>query len=517
MSFDNDRPPPERLERTAFERSAEIATIELHRDLSLSQHTDIQSASGIQLSAEIVDGDGEILRLQFLRQDLAYQLVVNQSIISPIRALPCELLSEIFALVLESESSERPGLSDAERDRLRRNERWVHNPPFTCVCTLWRHTALATPALWTAIQIEYGSRMHEKPQLMKEFVGRSSGMPLYVHVREQDRTRWSTREHSTSETLFMLARLSQHRWRSLRLLGRVSLRAPLDLPLLERLDVKGSRELYSNLFRNTPRLRAVAIEWIDLPAEQIPFWPSITDIRLDCAMLDEEEIIAVHRVLYLHRQMLRHLTLPDTVPFLDVDDEDAIPIDPYEMPSLLSLDVGGFTYSILHLISTPTLAHLTVRNASSRNNNAGVFDDVLADGFIATGYLRSLTLVGVEFDTLERICAILEGLPGLERLEISESPLTAPRVEHLVLQDEFLQWLVVDSGKSMHLPNIVALLLVFRDPTLILESTHGLLREIKYSRSMARAVNGVWVKQLKELDTNVQGSSWPAAGYSSFC
>ncbi|KAJ6471868.1 hypothetical protein C8R45DRAFT_413667 [Mycena sanguinolenta] len=75
----------------------------------------------------------------------------NQAIFSPLRRMPSELLSEIFAwsLLLQPEEREREG-----RGRFFETDSpWV----LTHVSRIWREISVSTPSLWSKLTIDYST------------------------------------------------------------------------------------------------------------------------------------------------------------------------------------------------------------------------------------------------------------------------------------------------------------------------------------------------------------------------
>ena len=189
--------------RQALQRAAEISGLPLQRSgfvPSPSQKDEIQAIVH-DLGPPIQAVDAEISRLQELRTDMIKQRAASQSIMSPIRALPRELLSEIFNIV----GCDTGNLHYPLGNRIY----CLDYPPFASVCLEWRLTALGTPALWTDFHINGAPRVHKQPTLLSQFLARSASLPLQVYLHSV--------EEGARAAFLLLAQLSQRRWGSLTL------------------------------------------------------------------------------------------------------------------------------------------------------------------------------------------------------------------------------------------------------------------------------------------------------------
>ncbi|KDQ62007.1 hypothetical protein JAAARDRAFT_123034, partial [Jaapia argillacea MUCL 33604] len=92
------------------------------------------------------------------------------SLLAPIRRLPPEIISKIFAHTLG------PGLVDPLK----------HPLPvlLTHVCSYWRHIALSTPTLWSSLSVEprYDHNSAQTKQILDEFLARSGTAPLSIFI-----------------------------------------------------------------------------------------------------------------------------------------------------------------------------------------------------------------------------------------------------------------------------------------------------------------------------------------------
>ncbi|EDR00380.1 uncharacterized protein LACBIDRAFT_334204 [Laccaria bicolor S238N-H82] len=105
-------------------------------------------------------------RLEEYRRFVFYQI----SLVAPIRRLPTELLSEIFAIYVADDIKTSSGM-------LRRQ--WS----LAQVCRRWRHVVLNTPRLWNRPPRIYAGMTHEvDPSSVKTHFARAGGLPLSIDV-----------------------------------------------------------------------------------------------------------------------------------------------------------------------------------------------------------------------------------------------------------------------------------------------------------------------------------------------
>ncbi|KAF8208541.1 hypothetical protein K438DRAFT_276654 [Mycena galopus ATCC 62051] len=201
------------------------------------------------------------------------------SIISPIHALPVELLAEIFKLTIRDPTH----IKDAFR--------------VSQVCVDWRQIAQTTPRLWTEpIRVDLRTRSHDLDQVyadgLKAWLTRStplpvpiSFIPLYTNI--------------SSRVLEVVLALAP-RWRSLQVAGAgeflgddstplslVSQLARSSLDCLEELDLGQFDEDIdpSSIisFATIPRLRKLSM---DIHPQILVPWAQLTDLTLGYASPD---------------------------------------------------------------------------------------------------------------------------------------------------------------------------------------------------------------------------------------
>ncbi|KAI5894525.1 uncharacterized protein SCHCODRAFT_02665040 [Schizophyllum commune H4-8] len=123
-----------------LEQANPMASLELQRGgyvPSAHQSWHIHEMSRA-LSSEASDIETEIARLQHLHRRISIQLDIHKSITAPIRRLPLELLSEIFAILFDREDESH-------------GKAYIVIYVLCRVCSAWRTLVRATPRLWTRI------------------------------------------------------------------------------------------------------------------------------------------------------------------------------------------------------------------------------------------------------------------------------------------------------------------------------------------------------------------------------
>ncbi|KAF5391597.1 hypothetical protein D9757_002548 [Collybiopsis confluens] len=251
----------------------EIIEAEEARDLleqqQLVAQTESSEFSREQLTNEREQHQGRITHLVVQRDQVQTDIEALQAVISPIRRLPLEILSEIFVECFPKIKFTRPS---------------AHEPPLLLaqICRRWRHVAISTPKIWSAILITVTEHCHPDLSLLQTFIDRSAMHPLSFRIKEELDADAASSMH---EAAFELLWSAHARWRDVQLdykdwrtnssLGRIT-ETPL---LLETLSLKreywnaDALEPLSHLFA-APHLRKII--WFGVlknhpnPAEIMP-------------------------------------------------------------------------------------------------------------------------------------------------------------------------------------------------------------------------------------------------------
>ena len=236
---------------------------------------------GIVSEAELyVDRIGKRLELHPKNRVLKNQLrtyenylIRHQSLLSPLRRLPSELLYQIFEVF---------ALPPLYLNGPNKPSHWSELPfNVSQVCHRWRAITLSMPLLWTRIPLlTLDMKYTANPSFLEfyaSFLLRSAGQPIGVFVsshnpKAENAVKW----HPAVKILVS----HSYRWQHLRVVSHSShlLRAlrPIKkrLPILRTLNLELDPEAYLNMFQKAPklsqvRLIGIAPERIALPWKQL--------------------------------------------------------------------------------------------------------------------------------------------------------------------------------------------------------------------------------------------------------
>ncbi|KAI4520712.1 hypothetical protein K525DRAFT_285724 [Schizophyllum commune Loenen D] len=446
----------EALARQALQRAAEISGLPLQRRgfvPSPSQKEEIQTIVH-DLGTNIQAVDVEISRLQELRMGMIEQCATSRSIMSPIRTLPRELLSEIFKIV-------RCEL-DTPHYRLSFPSHCLGCPPFASVCMEWRLTAFSTPALWTKFKVNSATRVH------LQAVG------------------------SSARSAFSLpAQLSQHRWGSLTLYAYEALE-PLDCPMLSVVNVIGPyrfrEDKHDLMFLTNAPVRHLSLALNHLSAT-LPPWSALSSLKLTLMCADDTGFSLANRLINSYRQTLEILVVEDL-------DEETIDIthsnreEPVDLPVLVSIDLTSYGWAMMRTIIASNLREVTFRQCPT-DDNLGRY--MLTDSMQS---VRCLTLELFALASLASLLEVLDGLPAVERIVVDDSEPWGD----ILYSDKFVSALanLGGNGRPVRLPNLASLALKFDLDARKVED-----EERRQNWRTDCIVDGVLVKKLKELTTNL--------------
>jgi len=200
-----------------------------------------------------------------------------QSLSSPIRKLPIELLTQIFTFVC-----------DIEAVRIDKSARhfvgWRSPFVLASVCNGWRQIVTASPQMWSNLYYDndfYGPPFEAALRLCLE---RSKSYPLSLKI--------DILGGSTSTSLLELLVEQSTRWRHVQILVGTSLsESPLSimtgkpLQLLESLEILDCDDEYCDLnaFQSVPRLRSLHLDAMPALNTALDFpFANISHLKLTC-------------------------------------------------------------------------------------------------------------------------------------------------------------------------------------------------------------------------------------------
>ncbi|KAK7049396.1 hypothetical protein VNI00_005997 [Paramarasmius palmivorus] len=213
---------------------------------------------------EIDNFKSKIVLRENKRSHLSKKMAKYRSLLSPVHKMPPEVLGNVFAFACEEQTvSFRPD----------------HIPQpllLSAVCGRWREVAVATPFLWTSININFAAweKVEHYRHLLQQtqlFLERSKISPLHIYLNFNYKL---PRDDAVS-TLTVLVSHS-NRWQRLILAGvtqdclRQAVFSPLEqygLPMLVHLDVSGltdqdteDADFVCQLFAHCPSLTSLRMK-----------------------------------------------------------------------------------------------------------------------------------------------------------------------------------------------------------------------------------------------------------------
>ncbi|KAJ7727364.1 hypothetical protein B0H16DRAFT_1779289 [Mycena metata] len=212
----------------------------------------------------------ELASLSKLRDRELRTAAALRFIIAPVRALPVELLIEIFALTIRTDAGEIPSRSPHFADVFR----------VTHVCSEWRAITHGTPRLWTGRIVLYTRRAWDDSRHvdgLRSWLARSAPLSLAVSMNPTEESL-----PSLEEELFNIS----PRWRSLELgdlpppsfLSRLAKRGLENLEGLILRFPRDPEEGRALSFGVTPRLRKLTA-WFIPNSLNVP-WAQLTDLYM---------------------------------------------------------------------------------------------------------------------------------------------------------------------------------------------------------------------------------------------
>ncbi|KAJ7117450.1 hypothetical protein C8R44DRAFT_707808 [Mycena epipterygia] len=276
--------------------------------------------------------EASLKKLMADRDSLEETIWAHEGTLSPLRRMPTELLSSIFALTRPSGTREDPAP-------------WIVGQ----VCRHWRAIVSSQPSLWASIVLDFGEstlRRTATEYKLETRLQRSRNLPLDIAFSCHD-----TYSRYTDQELGLLKILAKHcaRWRKISISGPFSLYSELacirgHLPLLQDLEVFSYLPVdeapSTDVFELAPNLQCASVNMRGGGATVLlPF------VQL-------QRYFA--RTWYFHLDALRSPNLVECV--LEIDSISAPPTPIILLPQLLRL--CSLTSNILEYLDTPNLQEL---------------------------------------------------------------------------------------------------------------------------------------------------------------
>ena len=365
----------------------------------------------------------------------------HQSLVSPLRYFPPELIAEILLFAAPYERFFETEL-----------EVTVWEPDYQYILGLsqvsryWRKVALATPGLWTSIPAlrKWQSDMPEPEsilQLMRTFIGRSGNAPIHVTVLIFDVFNYLEEGAQLESPCLDLLASHCHRWKAAILhvdLSIVEKLVMLDAPILDSLNFKcrypagwlvGS---YLRLRVLAPHLKQVIVDsWQSHSFLQLP-WREISTFQ---GLPEELEIMRPSG------PNLNSCTFRGPVSMM------VYPTEPIRFEKLRSLTVENNNYQSpdfqfgqgfetpFRWIAAPDLAVLTIEGHPVYPGASLIVRDLLLTTLPSPSTLLILhfNVRGLTEDDFKRL---LLATPSLEFLDICDTP--SHYFSHLIRRDPIM-------------------------------------------------------------------------------
>ncbi|KAJ7603296.1 hypothetical protein DFH06DRAFT_1069433 [Mycena polygramma] len=303
-------------------------------------------------------------RLISERDALKEYSAAHQSFFSPVRRLPPEILAKIFAHCSPPSVSFSDVHEYAPPRALGRTAQ-SHLLRLSGVCHHWYETAMHTPSLWSAIEVDFGHR-RDPVELLARSLERSADCPLAIHCIA-----------ANPYAIRGLGLLFQHsaRWRTADIYVESAAVVSLfpenmDFPLLERLEIAGEDLNSLHTFKTASKLTQF-VSSVFSPIQPMLPWAQLRLIKFNsCSKL------SIEQEHFLDGLAILPSCSPESaveISALDLSDLDfaRIPPSPVECP-IRSLDIVvtecmSSTHfretvdAILAAITLPCLGHLALR------------------------------------------------------------------------------------------------------------------------------------------------------------
>ncbi|KAK7457152.1 hypothetical protein VKT23_010452 [Stygiomarasmius scandens] len=323
---------------------------------------------------DVFDYEQEIARLEELvrcfkekQDDLKQHINHCKVYLSPIRRLPTEIMSEIFLLCQDKDTSSRDDGQFREpmeiSKRIYRQSKCLTALTLSWVCKLWNDIALSTPRLWCrfSLYINRHCNFGRLYQLLETYIVRSKQIPLSFDVGIY------TRDDACRSVLQLL--MDQcHRWfntswdlESVSENARILFSVEKDLPLLSDLVLDAADDdIIYNIFTGAYNIQKMAIQNSStLPLNSF-HWDQLFDLRIEEAEHDEMGVVSLARTLAENCSRLRSLYLKPSCHLLNAPDD----LPEMHWTTLESLTLSDATWheigGIFSIFTLPSLQRLVI-------------------------------------------------------------------------------------------------------------------------------------------------------------
>lgn len=354
------------------------------------EHADDEPDTFEQLCIERERHEIHLTHLKAERDQAQFDIEALQNILSPIRRIPVEILSEIFVRCLSKDGLTRPSSGEAPLLLM-------------MICRRWRDVAISTPKLWSSLSILLTERCHPHLSLIQTFLSRSAPLPFSFLIEENAEYLPSQPiTHPWTPRVFEL--LLQHfsRWKDISIHYKDW---RVDDSLLQVLHEYGSpssletvsmkrewwssqaRDSISRLFSST-RLRSISwrglVSGVNNVADLMPL-ESLRELRLDNILTTAQFTQTLLRATHLVSCQLSVYCAPITS---TVDSVQSLtdPVTTFLDLTSLELVTNIVDEQIFDLLTLPSLNSLSI----SRLNDLTVTADDVPPRFWSMAPFRAL-------------------------------------------------------------------------------------------------------------------------------
>lgn len=276
-----------------------------------------------------------LMMLERQRADLREHVLKYESLLSPIRKLPNEVLCHIFQLVCCSKDNPIMIASPSQQSR-------VPAGSLGAVCAHWRCLSVTAPEIWANLNVNLDDELSSKTYNFLDLVLQRSGVqPLTLQI-----SHWG--DHPSNSTGCRLIGQS-HRWSDLTLKDCFTVHETADFAGL-----------------NLSALRSLSVD-IDcdlmLPSDFLVA-PCLTSARLEADLRSHTSDIPRHQITALSTfdtnfDQLNTFPNLSTMTLLDLTQDDYSPTEHWTCSSVKSVRVNGGLSNLTLVLGNSTLPSLT--------------------------------------------------------------------------------------------------------------------------------------------------------------
>ncbi|KAF7336785.1 hypothetical protein MVEN_02113900 [Mycena venus] len=326
----------------------------------------------------------------------------------------------------------------------------------TQISSTWRSVALATPALWTSIEVKLSvNSCLPNLALIKTWIARSGSCPLSFYIEESIQKDYYEEGMITSAAILQLYAPHYHRWRNIRLqyqdwrIDTGFLKLPRDTPPQSLESLHLARDFWQpaeydqlSLMLSAPRLRNCT--WVsntDLGTFHAPF-PQLTTLYLERPLIAED---------FMH--ILSEGARIESCQFFvlaSAGSNFTRPSYPVLSHNLRSLDLTADLFGpLFNQLELPCLTHISLRRFDIVPHPAPVWPHQEFMSLLTRSKcsLEQISLSDMDISPDQMIDCIRHTSPSLEKLILTNDR----RMRHVIVNDDVLRlltWTTPDAGGS---------------------------------------------------------------------